>query len=145
MLRVRLGVSLTEEEELELRPEHRVEAQRPSLLHLRLQHLARRGGDRRPVVPFDVALHHRRGLVPGDPAQRLQVGPQAEVAVAALPACDRVPGDGIHLHLEREQVVAAFARVTGLVLGQEEVGVEPLPHQAALHVCEAGDDGVDRS
>ena len=93
VLRVRLEVGLAEEEELELRAEHRLEAERVRLLHLRLQHLARRRGDGRPVVPLDVALHHHRGLVPGDPAQRGEVGPEPEVAVAALPARDRVPRD----------------------------------------------------
>ena len=145
MLGVRLEVGLAEEEELELRAEHRLEAERVRLLDLRPQHLARRRGHGRPVVPLDVALHHHRGLVPGDPAQRREVGPEPEVAVAALPARDRVPRHRVHLHLEREQVVAALARVPGLVLGEEELRVEPLAHQAALHVGEADDDGVDRS
>ena len=145
MLRVSLEVGLAEEEELELRAKHRLEAERVRPLHLRLQHLPRRGPDRRPVVPLDVALHHHRRLVPGDPAQRREVGPQAEVAVAPLPACDRVPRHRIHLHFEREQVVAALAAVAGLVLGEEELGIEPLPHQPALHVGEAGDDRVDRA
>jgi hypothetical protein len=35
--------------------------------------------------------------------------------------------------------------VAGFVLGQEELGVEPLAHEAALHVGEARDHGVDRA
>ena len=42
VLRVRLEVGLAEEEELELRAEHRLEAELARLLDLRLQHLARR-------------------------------------------------------------------------------------------------------
>ena len=35
--------------------------------------------------------------------------------------------------------------VAGLVLGEEELGIEPLAHQPALHVGEARDHGVDRA
>ena len=97
-------------------------------LHLRAQHLPRRRRDGRAVVPADVAEDERRRLEPRDPPQRRQVGLQREVAVAALPARDRVAGDRIHLHLEREQVVAALDRVPRADLLDEELAVEPLAH-----------------
>ena len=59
-LRVRLLEGLLEEIELELRAGHRDVAERCRPLHLRLQHLARRGRDRRPVVP----AARRRGRAP---------------------------------------------------------------------------------
>src|SRR5207237_307094 len=56
VLRVRLGVGLLEEEELELRAELRLEAKRGGPVDLGLQDLARRGCDRRAVVPDDVGV-----------------------------------------------------------------------------------------
>src|SRR5438874_985159 len=143
VLAVRLGVALAEEEELELRAEHRIEAERAGLLDLCLEHLPWGGADRCSVVPVHVALHHHCRLVPRDAAQGRKVGGEGKVAVAALPARDRVPGHGIHLHLEREQVVAAFPAVPGCLFGEEELRVEPLAHEAALQVGEAGDHRVD--
>ena len=145
MLRVRLLVALAEEEELELRAERRVEAHPLRALELGLQNLPRRGRHRRAVVPLDVAEHEHRGLVPGDPPQRLEVRGEAEVAVAALPARERVARNRVHLHLEGEQVVAAFDGRAGVKLLEEELGVEPLPHQPALHVGEGSDHRVDGS
>ena len=96
-------------------------------------------------MPEHVAEDERRPLEPRDPAQRGEVRVEREVAVAALPAGDLVPRDGIHLHLQREQVVAALDRVPCLELAQEELGVDALAHQAALHVGEGDDDRVDRA
>ena len=95
------------------------------------------------VVPEHVAEHHRRSLEPRDPPHRGRVGDDVEVAVALLPARDGVPVHRVHLHVEGEQVVAAFDRVTGLLLLDEELRVEPLPHQAPLHVRERDDHRVD--
>ena len=65
---------------------------------------------------------------------------EPEVAVAAIPARDLVAGNGIHLHLEREQVVAALDPVVGDVSVAEEAALKPLAHQPALHVRERDDD-----
>ena len=94
-------------------------------------------------MPEHVAEHERGRLEPGDPAQRRHVRLDREVPVALLPARDRVPGHRIHLHLQREQVVAALDGMLRLHLLDEELGVEALPHQASLHVGERDDDGVD--
>ena len=94
-------------------------------------------------MPEHVAEHERRRLEPRDAPQRAQVGLEREVAVALLPARDRVAGHGIHLHVERKQVVAALDGVLRLGLLDEELPVQALPHQPALHVCEGDDDGVD--
>ena len=66
-----------------------------------------------------------------------------EVAVAALPARHLVPGYRVHLHVEREQVVAPLERIRVLHLLDEEVRLHALAHQASLHVGERDDDGVD--
>ena len=66
-----------------------------------------------------------------------------EVAVPAFPARHLVARLRVHLHVEREQVVAALEPVTERVL-DEVVGLLALAHQAALHVGEGADDGVDR-
>ena len=87
----------------------------------------------------------RRPLEPRDPPQRREIRDHPEVAVAAFPARDRVPRDRVHLHLEREQVVAALDRMARADLVDEELAVQPLAQQAALHVGERDHDGVDRT
>src|SRR5205807_247984 len=64
-----------------------------------------------------------------------------------LPARDRVAGHGLHLHLEREQVVAALDPVAAVAdrVVEEELRLEPLAHEPALHVGERDDDRVDRA
>ena len=96
-------------------------------------------------MPLDVAEDERGRLEPRDPAQRRQIGLQREVAVAALPARELVAGHRIHLHLEREQVVAALDRVAGADFLDEELAVEALAHEPPLHVGERHDDRVDRA
>ena len=86
VLRARLLVGVLEQEELELGAEHRRVPELRRALDLALQHLSRRGSDRRPVGPFDVAEHERRPFEPRDAPQRGHVRPRREVAVAALPA-----------------------------------------------------------
>src|SRR5581483_6911037 len=127
----------------ELGAEHRLEAERAAALDLRAQHLAGRRPDRLAIRPRDVAEDERRLLEPGDAAQGREVRDHPEVAVPALPVRHRVARDGVHLHVEREQVVATLDRlaVTGRL--HEELGVEALPHQAALHVGEGDDHRVD--
>jgi hypothetical protein len=78
-------------------------------------------------VPDDVAEDEGGRLEPRDAAERGEIGSEPEVAVALLPARDPVPRHGIHLHLECEQIVAAFDPVLGDVLLEEELGVQALP------------------
>ena len=71
-------------------------------------------------------------------------GDDPEVAVSLLPVGHLVAGDRIHLHVEREQVVAALDPVVDDLV--EEVGdVDPLADEPALHVGEGGHDRVDRA
>jgi hypothetical protein len=96
-------------------------------------------------VPLHVAEDERRRLEPRDPPERREVGPELEIAVPLLPARDLVARDGLHLHVEREQVVAALDLVPGADLLDEVLAVEPFSHQATLHVGEGDDDRVDRA
>jgi hypothetical protein len=96
-------------------------------------------------VPLHVAEDERGALEPRDAAQRREVGDHPEIAVAALPARECITGYRVHLHLEREQVVAALHRMPGPHLVDEELAVEALAHQPPLHVGERHDDGVDRA
>ena len=63
---------------------------------------------RRAVQPGQVGHHQRGAGMPGDPAQRGHVRPHDEVAVAAFPGRDLVAVDGVHVHVDGEQVVAAL-------------------------------------
>jgi hypothetical protein len=113
VLLVGLGVALFVEVELELGGEHRDVTQLLSPLVLRDQRLPRRGRDRRAVVLDYVAEHERAAVQPRDPAHRREVRRDPEVAVALLPVRHLVPGNRLHLHVEREQVVAALDAVVG--------------------------------
>ena len=144
VLGVRLGVGLLQQIELELAPEHRLEPGGSRSLNLCFQHLARRGDDRRAVLPVDVAEHHRRPRQPRHAAQRREIRSQVEVAVPRVPTGHCIPGLRVHLHVERQQVVAALESVLDR-LGEEIVGLLALSHQTALHVGERADDRVDRS
>src|SRR6266545_8332143 len=84
----------------------------------------------------------RRPLEPGKTPEGGEVRLQVEVSVAALPARHRVARLGIHLHVEREQVVAALDPVLGGLV-EEELGLLALAQQATLHVSESGHDRVD--
>ena len=89
-----------------------------------------------------VAEHQRGAVQPGDPAQGREVRPDGEVAVAEIPGRRRVARDRLHLHVDREQIVAGVHLVRHLL--DEEVPGHALADQPALHVGEAGQDGVDR-
>jgi hypothetical protein len=71
--------------------------------------------------------------VPGDPAQRVEVGPHDEVAVAALPRGHGVAVDGVHVDVDREQVVAALGAVLHHLV-EEVRGGQPLALEPTLHV-----------
>ena len=78
----------------------------------------------------------------GEQPQRRPVGHELHVAVAALPRRDGVAPDGVHVDVDREQVVAALGAV--LERDVEEVApVQPLALQPSLHVGERHDDRVD--
>ena len=66
----------------------------------------------------------------------------SHVAVAALPRADGVAVDGVHVDVDGQQVVAALGAVLEHGV-EEELGVDPLALQPALHVGEGDDDGVD--
>ncbi len=144
VLLVRLGVALLVEVELELGGAHGRVAHLARALVLGDQDLARRCDDRRAIVVGDVAQHERGAVEPGDPAQRPHVGDDPEVTVAPFPVGHLVARDGIHLHVEREQVVAPLDTVLDHVR-EEVLRLDALAEQATLHVGERGDDGVDRS
>ncbi len=101
--------------------------------------------DGRSVVPEDVAEDESGRLEPWDPAQRREIRLHREVAVATLPARDLVARGRVHLHVECEEVVASLDRVPRVHLVDEELRVEPLAHEAALHVGERDNDRVDRA
>src|SRR4029434_1027099 len=62
----------------------------------------------------------RRTLLPGNVPQSVHVGLEDEVAVATLPGGHGVAFDGVHLHVHRQQVVAALRVVLDHLI--EEVG-----------------------
>ena len=145
VLGVGFGEGLFEQIELELRAEHGLEPELARPLDLRPQHLPWRRPHRLLVMPSHVTQHHRRGVEPRDRAQGVEIRHQVEVAVPGLPARHLVAGHRVHLHVHREQVVAALGRLALVRRLDEVLGVDALAHQAALHVREGDDHRVDRT
>jgi hypothetical protein len=94
------------------------------------------------VEPDQIALDHRRRRQVGEQPDGALVEDELHVAVPALPRGDRVATHGVHLDVDREQVVAALRAVFYDVIG-EVATVQPLALEPALHVGEADDDRVD--
>ena len=90
----------------------------------------------------DVAQHDRRRVGPPGAVERGEVGDQVEVAVAEFPTGVVVSGDGFHLHVDRQQVVAGMGSVADRVV-EEEGGVDALAEQTAIAVGERGQHRVD--
>ena len=105
-------------------------------------------GEARPASRRATATSQSTSAVASSHGIRRSVarsGCELEVAVAALPARHRVAGHRVHLHVEREQVVAALDPVAGVDSSRKNSASSALAHQAALHVGEGADDGVDRA
>ena len=91
---------------------------------------------------MDVAEDEGGAVEPGCLAEGGHVGGHVEVAVAELPVGVLVAGDGVHLHVDGEEVVAGVG-AGGRDLVEEEAGVEALAVKAAVEVGEGEGDGVD--
>ena len=131
------------EVELELRRKHGRVAERVGSLVLLEQNLSGRGDDRAAVLPGDVAEHERRPLQPRNSPERREIRNDREVAVAAFPIRHGVARNRIHLHIERQQIVATLDAMVDDVL-EEVLPLDALADQPSLHVGEGGDDRVDR-
>ena len=81
--------------------------------------IARSGPGGTAVAPPKVSHHQRRSRQPGNHSQGAHVGRHHHVAVARLPTRHSVSVDGVHLHIDREQVVAAFGAVGRDLLGKQ--------------------------
>ena len=93
------------------------------------------------VVVEHVAEHQRGAFEPGHAPQRREVGLHDEVAIALVPARRRVARHRLHVDVVGEQVVAAVRLLMRAV--EEELGLEALADQPALHVGNAATHGVD--
>ena len=139
-----LGVALLVEVELELGGCVRREAHLLRPLVHGDQDLAGRGDHRVPSWLTTSASTSAVAVEPRDPPQRRHVGLDPEVAVALLPVRHLVAGERLHLHVEREQVVAALDPVAGHLV-EEVLDLDALAEEPSLHVGEGGDDGIDRA
>ena len=138
----RVGVGGVEEVALQLGGQHGGQPGRGGAGDLATQDLPRGLLDGAPVRMVQVAQEQRRPLQPGQAAGCAPVRHHPHVAVAPLPAGQAVAGEGLHLHVHRQQVVAGLdALVRGV--GQEVAPGEALPQQAPLLVGEGDDHGID--
>jgi len=129
-------------DELELGAGERGEPERRGPVRLCAQDRARRHADGRAVLEGEVALDQRRARPVREAPDRGQVELEHHVAVPGLPRRDLVPVDGVHLHVDGQQVVAALGAVPEDGV-EEEPSVDELALQTPLHVGEAQHDGVD--
>lgn len=137
-----LAVGLVEHEELELGGGQRLPAALGEAFALPAQDLPRGRLDGIAVQRGEVRGDHHGALDPRDGPQGREVRDHRHVAVAGLPAGDGVAVDGVHVDVDRQQVVAALGAV--LDDGLEEVARgDPLAHEASLHVRHGQHDGVD--
>ena len=79
---------------------------------------------------------------PGSHAQGLHVGDHCHIGVAGVPGGQLVALNGVVLDIDSQQVVAALCTVVGDVI-YEVAGGHSLSNQAALHISEGHDYGVD--
>jgi len=142
LLRHRL-VGILEDVQLQFRRRHRGEAHVRGAGDLAAQHAARRHRHHLVLVLLvDVAEHKRRLRQPRGHPQRFEIGDGPEIAVAFRPRGEGVAGDGIHLHVAGQQVIAGVHPVRDHLV-DEEPADEALADQAPVHVGKRRDDGVD--
>ncbi|MNO61409.1 hypothetical protein D3C76_520560 [compost metagenome] len=134
-------VALVEHVELQLGGEHAPVAALLQPGDLPLEDAARAVRQIVLVVILHVAEHQRGALHPGHQAQGGQVGLEYEVAVALLPAGGGVAGHRLHVDIVGQQVIAAVGFLMGDI--EEELDLEALADQPALHVDDAGEHGID--
>ncbi len=93
------------------------------------------------VMVEHIAKDEGRAFLPGNAAERLHVGLQREVTVAALPGGRLVARHRLHIDVKRQQIIAGMRLLMGAVA--EEGRVKALAREPPLEIGEAGDDGVD--
>ena len=120
----------------------RFEAPLGQASELGLQNLAWRLDHRLLVEPAEVGHHEGGAGLPRHEAEGIEVGDHRHVAVSALPGRDAITTDRVHLHVDCEQVVAAFGSVRRDLV-DEEIRRDPFADEAALHVGECEHDRVD--
>src|ERR1700732_1012123 len=100
-------------------------------------------GERAMIVAEHVGKDKRGAVEPWQAAQGGEIRLEHEIAVALVPARDRVARHRLHVDVVREQIIA---RVRLFVRALDEVlRVKPLADQTALHVDHGDNYGVDRA
>ena len=89
-----------------------------------------------------ISGHDDAAWQPGSHAQGLHVGDHCHVGVTGVPGGDFVALNGVVFDIYRQEVVAALGPVVGNVV-QEMPGGNALSDEAALHIGEGHDYGVD--
>ena len=133
-----------EQEELELGGAPHGEPALVGPLDLSLQDASGRHLDRAAGGIEQVADDEGRAVQPRQDAGRREVGGGDQVAVAGVPVREPVPGQRVHVDVDREQVVAHLDPVFAGVVEKERAG-DPLADRSALDVGEGEDDRVDRA
>ena len=139
-----LTVRVHEQIELELARHLGGEARLAGLLELPLEDRA--GGDLDRLAALfvvEVADHHGRLVDPRADAQRREVRHHGEVAVAGLPRGELVARGDLGLDVHGQQVLAGMQTGVGEHLLEEVARHDALADEAALHVGEHAQDGVD--
>jgi hypothetical protein len=140
---MRFAIALPEKIMFELRRGECVVAELFRVFELAAQDRAR--SDRDVLVGFfilEIAQDESALLEPARDAQRAEIGDEVEVTVSELPVGEFVTGNRLHLHVRREEVVAAVRPAVDDIF-HEHFGIETLAEEAPVMVGEADDDRLD--
>src|SRR5690242_14547108 len=95
------------------------------------------------IVAEHVGEDERGAVEPWQAAQGGEIRLEHEIAIACVPARDRVARYRLHIDVVRQQIIARVRLLVGAL--DEVLRMESLADQAALHVDHGNDYGVDRA
>ncbi len=62
---------------------------------------------RRGLFVVHVAQDERGAILPSETSQRVDIRNQMDVAVTFAPVCQGISRDGLHFHIDRQQIIAS--------------------------------------
>ena len=92
-------------------------------------------------IRFDITEDQSGAVGPASATQGRGVWHQVKIAVATVPVRKLVTLDWLHVHVDRQQIVAGMGAVCQARF-QEEASVETFAEEPSIVIGETHDDGV---